>query len=90
MPGVLVGLVVARLAAKTELTLTSEPSSVLGDGDVQILTAPSCEPVANMNVSQAWFQAMHVRSPPTVCERMWCSSVPDSRSHMWTSPAEGR
>lgn len=64
MPGVLVALVVARLGAKTELT--AEPRRVLGEGDVQILTAPSCEPVANMKVSQAWFQAMHVRSPPTV------------------------
>jgi hypothetical protein len=31
---------------------------------LQMQTAPSCEPVANMNGSAAGFQATHVRSPP--------------------------
>lgn len=60
---------------------------VMCGGVVQIRTPPSWLPVANMKVSQAWFQAMQVRSPPTVCARMCCSNVPDSLSQMWMSPA---
>lgn len=59
------GLVGARLET-AELSIEPEKCA----GVVQILTPPSWLPVANMNVSHAWFQAIQVRSPPTVWARM--------------------
>ena len=67
--GVLAGLVVARLETTDKYSSEPGPKDI-ATGDVHIRTPPSWLPVANMKVSQEWFQATHVRSPPTVCARM--------------------
>ena len=55
---------------------------------VQMRTAPSWLPVANMKgSSEARFHAMQVKSPPLAWARTWWSKAPDSWSQMCISPA---